>query len=220
MDRVRQRRQSCGDIFTEMDAQRAPATLRQHSKIAARLRCFHDAKGVLLPRNEDVHRVVARDLQKNAGIGTAFVGLSRGVQETRAKAEDSGDFFVVTHGEADGLERLFMRFVHGDVAERGKIVPGADAREMFLQKASQSATALKFGGIFNIGVELQAVARKERRFGRELAAGFIFGGQLARFHLAGLDVGLIEGINADQSAGHRCGHFPAEELLAEVVDVG
>src|ERR1700675_4615329 len=169
MDRVRQRRQPRGDILTEMDAQRAPATLRQHSKIAASLRCFHYAKGVLLPRNEDVYRVVASDLQKNAGIGTAFVGLSRGVKETRAKAEDGGDFYVVAHGEADGLQRLFMRFVHGDVAEHGKIVPGADAREMFLQKASQRATALKFGGIFHICVELRAIARKERRFGRELA---------------------------------------------------
>ena len=38
--------------------------------------------------------------------------------------------------------------------------------------------------------------------------------------LAGLDVGLIEGVDADDRAGDRCCDLPAEKFLAEAVGVG
>src|SRR5260370_28470649 len=110
-----------------MDAQSATATLREHGKVSAGLRGFHHAKGVLLPGHQDVHGVVASDLQENAGVGPAFVGLSGGMKETRAKAEDGGDFFVVPYCWADGLQGLFMNLVHSDVAKHSTIISAADA---------------------------------------------------------------------------------------------
>ena len=48
----------------------------------------------------------------------------------------------------------------------------------------------------------------------------IGGGQLARLVLAGLDVGLIERIDAEDRARDRGGELPAEEFLADVIAVG
>ena len=45
------------------------------------------------------------------------------------------------------------------------------------------------------------------------------GCQRAGRDLARLDIGLIERVDADDGAGDRDGHFPAEELLTDVVDV-
>src|SRR5277367_6134731 len=141
-----------------MHTQRATPTLREHGKIAASLRGFHHAEGILLPGNEDVDRVVASDLQKNAGVRAAFVSLAGGMKEARAKTENGGDFFVVAHGETNGLQRFFMRFVHGDVAEHAEIITCSDAFEMLFKEARQRAAALERGGIFQIGVELAAIA--------------------------------------------------------------
>jgi hypothetical protein len=49
-----------------MDTQRAPPALGKYRKVTACLSRLHHAKGVLLPRNENIHRVVASDLKKNA----------------------------------------------------------------------------------------------------------------------------------------------------------
>src|SRR5579859_63239 len=218
MDGVRQRRQSYRDIFAEMDTQRAAVTFRENGKIAARLGGFYHAKSVSLTRNEEVDGVVASNLQENAGVGTALVGLSRGMKKARPKAQDGRDFSVVSHGKADGLEGFFIRFVHGEVAQHRKIITGVDAREVFLQDGGERCTTLKSGGIRPIGVEFAAIAVEKRRFRGKLAARFVFASQLARFHLTCFNIRLIEGVDADERAGHRSSDFPAEELLAEVVD--
>src|SRR5579859_1500407 len=219
MDGVRQRRQSYRDIFAEMDAQRAAVTFRENGKIAARLSGFYHAKSVSLTRNKEVHSIVASNLQENAGVGTALIGLSRGMKEARSKAQDGRDFFVVSHGKADGLEGFFIRFVHGEVAQHRKIITGVDAREVFLQDGGERCTTLKNGDIRPTGVQFAAIAGEKRRFRGELAARFVFGSQLARFHLAGLDIGLIEGVDAKERAGYGCSDFPTEKFLAEVVDI-
>src|SRR5579859_2513611 len=200
MDGVRQRRQSYRDIFAEMDTQRAAVTFRENGKIAARLGGFYHAKSVSLTRNEEVDGVVASNLQENAGVGTALVGLSRGMKKARPKAQDGRDFSVVSHGKADGLEGFFIRFVHGEVAQHRKIITGVDAREVFLQDGGERCTTLKNGDIRPTGVQFAARAGKKRSLGGGFAARFVLVSQLALFHFARLNIGLIEGVDAEERA--------------------
>ena len=79
---------------------------------------------------------------------------------------------------------------------------------------------LQGGGILGVGEELESGPLEDRRLGRKHPGLLERGGQLARRDLARLHVRLIERIDADDRAGHRRGHLPAEEFLADVVDVG
>src|SRR6266849_6426969 len=93
----RERRESRLQILSQVHAQGAAAAFGENREVAAGLRGFHDPEGVLLPGHGKILGVVAGDLQKNAAIGTAFVGLPGGVQEARAKAENRGNLFLVAH---------------------------------------------------------------------------------------------------------------------------
>ena len=52
------------------------------------------------------------------------------------------------------------------------------------------------------------------------AGSFVFAGEFPGFDFAGFDVGLIEGVDADDGAGNGGGDLPAEKFLAEIVNVG
>ena len=92
--------QAGGHVRAEMDAQRAPAALGQHLEVAARLGRLDDAEGVLLARHRQVVRVVAGDLQEDAAVRPALVGLAGRVQEARPEAEAGGDALPVAHAMA------------------------------------------------------------------------------------------------------------------------
>src|SRR5580692_4848417 len=113
-----------------MDAQGAAATFGKYGKIAAGLRSLHDTESVFLSGNRKILRIVASNLQENAAVGAAFVGLSGGVEETRAEAENRGDSFLVAHGLANGLQCFFIRGIHGDVTEDSKIIACTKAQKM------------------------------------------------------------------------------------------
>src|SRR5579884_4037466 len=82
--------QAGSDVSSQMDAQRPPLAFRQHAEITSRLGCFHYAERVSLPRHRQIILVVAGNLQKNAGVRAALVGLAGGMQKTRTKAEAGG----------------------------------------------------------------------------------------------------------------------------------
>src|SRR5208282_2955035 len=117
-------------ILAKVHAQGAPAAFREHREIAAGLCCLDHTKRVLLSGHGQVHSIVAGNLEEHAAILAALVGLSRRVQETRAKAEAGGHFLGVTHLVANALQRALIPRVHGDVAQHGKIVARPDARQM------------------------------------------------------------------------------------------
>ena len=79
---------------------------------------------------------------------------------------------------------------------------------------------LQGGGILGVGEELEPCSLEDRRLGRKHPGLLERSGELARRDFARLHVRLIERIDADDGAGHRRGHLPAEEFLADVVDVG
>src|SRR5262245_41220404 len=76
LDRSLQPRQSVADIRTQMNAQRAAASLRQHLKVAACLRRFDHAERIALAGDGEIGGRVRGDLEKHAGVRSAFVGLT------------------------------------------------------------------------------------------------------------------------------------------------
>src|ERR1700756_1040862 len=116
-----------------MHAKGASPALREHREIAAGLRGFDDAEGVLLIGNGKIDGVVAGDLQEDAGVGSAFVGLACGVQKARTKSKNGGELLLVPHAVAKGLQGSLVLRIHGDVAEQSEIVSLACARQVSFQ---------------------------------------------------------------------------------------
>src|ERR1700688_4122076 len=94
-DGVLESREAGRDVRTEMDAQEPSPALRQHLEVAARCRRLDDAESVFLPRDRQIVGLVAGDLQKNAGVRAALVGLSGRVQEARSESQAGGYPLVI-----------------------------------------------------------------------------------------------------------------------------
>src|ERR1044071_1853634 len=116
-----------------MEPQRPAATLSKNLEIATGLRGLYDSKRVLLPRHRNIHGIIARDLQENARVRPALIGLPRGGQEARPKSETGGNVLSVTHGMANLLQHGRIGLVHFKVSEDRKVVAGPDAIEMSTQ---------------------------------------------------------------------------------------
>src|SRR2546430_2187707 len=101
-----------------MYAQRAPAALGQHFKVAARLGGLHNSESIFLPRHGQVNRVVASDLQENSGVWSAFVSLPGRMQKARAKAETGRHAFPIARRMTRGLQGCFVCVIHLKVGEQ------------------------------------------------------------------------------------------------------
>src|SRR5579864_4375210 len=116
-----------------MHAQDTPIAFDQHREVAARLRRLDDTEGVFFARYLDIGRIVASDLQEHAGVRTALVGLSGGMQEPRSEAEAGGNPLAVADQDADILERFAVTGVAFDVGEEPTIIAFSDSLEMCRQ---------------------------------------------------------------------------------------
>ena len=96
LKRSRQASEAGCQTFAQMDPQRAPPTFREDLEVSPGLRRFDHAKSVRLPGDGQVGGIVAGDLEKDSAVGPAFVGLARGVKESRAKFETGGHALLVT----------------------------------------------------------------------------------------------------------------------------
>ena len=84
------------------------------------------------------------------------------MQEARAEARGRWRRALpIAHSMTDGLERGFVRVIHLDEAEEGKIIAGFEAAEMRAHVRSErgifSRCLLQSGPIFFVGKELDAV---------------------------------------------------------------
>src|SRR5260370_5241445 len=215
---LRQSRQPGLQIFSEMHAQRAAAALGKNSEIAAGLCRLHDTEGVPLPWYRQILGVITSDLEKNAAIRAAFVGLSGGVQKSRAETENGSHFFLVAHRVTNRLQRLFIRGIHGDVAEDTKIIACLEPRKMGLQNISKSRP-VHCSYILLVGEKLDAACFNKWYLWRQAPGGFVLARPLLRFYLAGLHVGLVEGIDADDGSRHSRSDLPPEKFLAQIVNI-
>src|SRR6266568_1207842 len=100
-----------------MYTQRAATAICKDLKIPPCLCRFHCSECVFLAGDGNIVLVVAGDLQKYTAVGSTFVCLAGGMQETRTKAEASGNLFSVPYGVADLLQARFMRRVHLNVGQ-------------------------------------------------------------------------------------------------------
>jgi hypothetical protein len=64
------------DIGSKMNAQRAPSPLSQYGEVASGLRCLDHAEGIFLTRHRQIFSIICRNLQENAGVRAALIGLA------------------------------------------------------------------------------------------------------------------------------------------------
>ena len=204
-----------------MHAQCAPAAVGQHVEIATRLRRLDDAETGLLAGHGEILGLIGGDLQEYAAVGPALVGLSGGMQEARSELRAGRDVTFVANRKPDVLQRVDMGVVPFDIGEQRDIVARPGAAQVSLQPRSEIAIGAGLpqrAGIFIIGEQLDRIGRDHRRLLGQRAGFLECGGELARFDLGGLDVGLVERVDAEHGAGDGRGDLEAEEFLADVVD--
>src|SRR5260221_7045815 len=80
----------CFHVFAEMHAKGASPALRKYCEIAAGLRGLDDTERIFLVGDRKIDGVVTGDLQEDAGVGSAFIGLAGGVKKTRAETKNGG----------------------------------------------------------------------------------------------------------------------------------
>src|SRR6516225_963832 len=137
-----------------MNAQSAAAPLREYREISARLSGFDHTESVFLPGDGEIHGVVTGDLQEDAAVGAALVGLPRGMKETGAEAQAGGYFLGVADGVADVLQGLFVVGVHWELAQNREVVARTKAREVSHEDIGQGFAAGHRRGIFRIRKKL------------------------------------------------------------------
>ena len=86
-----------------MNAKRPAPAFGQHVEIAPRLRCLDDAETVFVARHIEVDGIIAGDLQKHSGIGSALIGLPGRMQKPGSEAETGRDLLAVANHRPDRL---------------------------------------------------------------------------------------------------------------------
>src|SRR5580704_6169572 len=124
--------QSRAYIAPQMHPQRATTPFGQYLEIPARLRRLHHPECVLLLRHRQLDGVVACDLQEDARIWSAFVGLTRGMQKSRSKAQAGRYMLFVAHTMSQRLQHFLVLVVHLDISEHSKVIACTNTVEMRL----------------------------------------------------------------------------------------
>src|SRR5271169_5678190 len=126
------------EITGDVRPQSAPAALGKDPEIAARLRFLDDAKGIGLARDRQILGIVAGDLQEDAAVRSALVGLSRRMLEARPEADASRRLGPIADGAAYMLHYIDMGRAALDIGEQGCVIPLTDPPEMGLQNSGQA----------------------------------------------------------------------------------
>ena len=117
-------------VRAQVNAQRAAVAVEQDLEIAAGLGGFDRAESVFLVGNRQVARVVRSDLQKDAVVCAAFVGLSGRVQKARSEAQARCNRVFVQNRVPDFLQPRLIFLVHFDIGEQGEIIAFFNSRQM------------------------------------------------------------------------------------------
>src|SRR5262245_38295745 len=130
LDRLAELREPAGDVGAEVDTKGAPAALGEHGEVAARLGGLDDAEREVPAGNREVGCVVSGDLQEDAAVRAALVGLAGRVEEARAEADGRGGLRAVADERPDRGQLGLVLRRHLDVGEQRRIVALADAAEV------------------------------------------------------------------------------------------
>src|SRR5262249_5202760 len=138
LDCAAQRGETRIEIASDVGPQSAAAALGEDVVIAACLRCLDDAKGVGLSWHGQVVGVVAGDLQKDAAVRPAFIGLPCRMLKAGPKADTGRRLGAVADSAPYTLDHLDMGGTALDIGEQGRIVAPADPTEMGLESRGQA----------------------------------------------------------------------------------
>ena len=128
------------------------------------------------------------------------------MEEARAEPGHGRDPPGVPHRGPHRAERRLMRIVALEIGEEAQIASGPQLVEQRLQERS------RVGG--SLGCEEAELPFAQDWLAQiERARPLIVLDEEAGLDLGGLDVGLVERIDADDRAGDRRCDFPAEEFL-------
>ena len=114
----------------------------------------------LWPGTGEIGGIVAGDLQEDAAVRSALVGLAGRMQEARPEAEAGRHALAVADHDADVLQRVAVLLVALDIGEQRAIVAGVEPREMRLEPAGERVAAGRRQrlAVPRIGEELEPVA--------------------------------------------------------------
>src|SRR5262249_23929915 len=145
------------------------------------------------------------------------------MQEARPEAHTCRHLLPVTNRMANALQLGLMLLIHLDEGQQSKIVSRAQLAQMGAEQAGQReigpGNPFEVRRVAIIGEKLDATVLKNRSFGRKLSGLFVIGRQLSCYNLGGFNVRLVERVDRDnRSRDGRC-DLPAEEFLADIVDV-
>ena len=195
-----------------MEPECSPFPLDEYVEVTLGLGVRQHAERIVLAGDRQRIRVVAGELQEDAAVGPALVQLPGRVQEARSVAAAGSDPVSVPHGQPDRAQ-VGLGLPRGvEVGVDREIVAGPQAAEVSRQRLAEARS----GRCARVCEELDAVLGQHRLPGGQAALLFVTGHQRASGELRRLDVGLVEGIQAEHGAGDSGRHLPAIELGAEV----
>jgi len=97
LDDLRENLEASADVCAQVYAQGAAPALRENAEVAACLGCLEDAEGEPVAGDRQVRHVVARQLQEDATVRSALIGLSGRVEKARTKADAGGNAVRVSN---------------------------------------------------------------------------------------------------------------------------
>ena len=113
--------------------------------------------------------------------------------------------------------------IHLDVSQHCEIIASLNAREMSLQISRQDLSAARAfassAAFFSSVNNLMPLSSRTGFSARQGTRLLVFCGQIARRNFARFDIGLIEGVDADDRAGNGSSNFPAEEFRSQIVNI-
>src|SRR3990167_5060954 len=141
------------------------------------------------------------------------------MEEPRPEPYGRGQTVLPLHLGPELLESA-VRLVRGldiglerDVAPSLRFVPAGFGEGEELRKR------LLEGRGFKVGIHCYSRLIEGRLYDRQLTFFLVFGDHLAREHLSGLHVRLVEGMYTYDHTGDGNSHLPSEELTPQVVDI-
>ena len=201
-----------------MDGEDAPAPLHQDLVVAPCLGELDLAEGQAFAGNRDVvGRRIGGDLEEQAAVRAALVGLAGRVEEAGPEAENGGAARRTGDAPAQGLEQLAVPAVALEVSRDDGVPALRKRREVRAQELGQTERAEVAQPDHALRhPQIRTAVARGRRSGNLAACGFHPVHVAPRDGLGRLHVRLVERVHAQQRAGHGSGELPAEELAAQV----
>ena len=201
------------EIAPDMNADHPATVVPQRLQVTRRLGALEDREGERLSGDRHVGPVVGRDLDVDAGVGTALVQLARAVQEAGSEPERGREMAPVADRDPKSLEGALVVIVRRDICHQCDVVAGARGVQMRGERARGTAST-------NVAVDPQRAVADRRVLIRQRAALLVLLQDGVGVVLRLLDVGFVERVDGEIRAGDRGRELPAEELRSQVVRVG